>query len=220
MSLQKLQQQFLSFLKQQAGKDSPKTPFVYTSEPYSHPIEDYINGADSHSAEYCHRILQILQFAHSYLRMPETEAKSLGIYTLCCLTKAVRYASPKGQEELLYLLGKAYLVPCMAYKETLNDPVLKTMFPDTMESYIHFLRAQGQDSYPYACALAEKFIPRYNKDRNALARNYYWLAWMYLSHGERAKAMATARKIPKVPGMEQGSTRITEWAKQSKKSKK
>lgn len=218
LSTVQLQKQIVQLLRTESKSTYQQDPFVYTNDDYTTPIENYIAGAKGDSATYCFRISQILQFAHQYLCKPEAEAKSLGVYTIYSLMNALQYSAPEQQTNLLFIIGKAWLIPCMSYPETLSDKNISSLFAAAVEDHLILARHRGKAYYPYACSTLEIFIPKYFcKDKYAQARCYYWLSWMYLNNNQYAKSTAAAKKIPDIKEMKGAQQRLSKWANAQRK---
>lgn len=138
----------------------------------------------------------------------------------------IGFSSPNGEipkwrteekEALRFLLEAGWLTPYFGSELVKNDETAAQYFVYGFEAHARAARHRGLAYYPYACWLLERFIPKYLDDDAARARTYFWLSWMYLHLKEYDKAKVAAGKIPKISGMEEAGTRLSNYAETEKK---
>lgn len=121
------------------------------------------------------------------------------------------------KEALRFLLEAGWLTPYFGSDLVENDETAALYFVQGFEAHIREARLRGIAYYPYACWQFERFIPKYLDNDIARARTYFWLSWMYLHLKEYDKAKIAAGKIPKIRGMEEAGTRLSNYAETEKK---
>ena len=235
-SVSRVREETCELLKKQSRKSAK--PFVFDNGS-DWQVETYINkNSQSLEIQY-HAITQVLDFVEKHRLAKSLRQRVVALETISELISVVSWNCPAVSDKyrygntadvsrwvkketgaLVFLLEVGWLTPFFGSEIVEKDTSSRKLFINDYENHLNRARELGVRFFPYVCSRMEKFVHKYIKDDTDRARIFFRLSWMYLHLKQYSKAKVSAKKIPRVEGMDTAGERFATYAEKELKKRR